>query len=78
MEIEKLGLPAVTFCSEEFEGLGRGQVRMLGRPTLPIVTVPHPVGGQPRATVERYADDAFERVVKALTLSSREQAEAAG
>ncbi|MBI2909528.1 MAG: hypothetical protein HYX92_17925 [Chloroflexi bacterium] len=63
-----------TICTEEFESLGRLQVKMLGRPDLPIVKVPHPVGGMPEATIEGYADEAVERVVAVLTGASKERA----
>ncbi len=68
-------MPVATICTEEFEGLGRLQVKMLGRPDLPIVTVPHPVGGQPIATIEEYADEAVERVIEVLT-GAKERAKA--
>lgn len=60
-----------TICTEEFESLGRLQVKMLGRPDLPIVTVPHPVGGQPTAKVEEFADNAVKAVVQVLTAKAR-------
>lgn len=51
-----------TICTREFEGLGRGQTKLIGMPDLPLVVVPHPVGGQPKATVEGFADEIVERV----------------
>jgi len=77
VELEKRGLPVATVATEEFESLGRAQLKMLGRPHLPIIKVPHPIGGQPKAVVEQMADDALEGVVEVLT-GSKEKAKAPG
>lgn len=57
----------VTVCTREFEGLGRGQARLLGMPNLPLVIVPHPVGGQAKATVEQFADNVVEQAARVFT-----------
>ncbi|HYB20811.1 MAG TPA: UGSC family (seleno)protein, partial [Thermodesulfobacteriota bacterium] len=46
--------------------MGLAEARALGMASLPIVTVPHPVGGLPPAQVEKKADQALEDVVRAL------------
>ncbi|MBI2906131.1 MAG: hypothetical protein HYX92_00600 [Chloroflexi bacterium] len=76
MELEKRGVPVATIASEEFASLGRAQLKMLGRSTLPIIKVPHPIGGQPKATVEKFADNIVEEVVEVLTVRSAQKAEA--
>ena len=45
--MEKAGIPTATFCSGEFSALGANERAALGMPGLPIVVVPHPVGGIP-------------------------------
>ncbi|MFH1486963.1 MAG: hypothetical protein ABIH46_12900 [Chloroflexota bacterium] len=69
-------MPVATIATEEFESLGRAQLKMLRRPTLPIIKVPHPIGGQPRAKVEQFADNVLEEVVEVLTISSKQKARA--
>ncbi|MFH1484442.1 MAG: hypothetical protein ABIH46_00080 [Chloroflexota bacterium] len=63
----------VTVCTREFEGLGRGQAKLMGMPDLPLVIVPHPVGGQPKAIVERYANDIVEQAAAVLTFRAAKQ-----
>ncbi len=69
-------MPVATIASEEFESLGRAQLKMLGRANLPIIKVPHPIGGQPKAVVEKMADKIVEEVVEVLTARSAQKAEA--
>ena len=45
VELEKRGIPCAVICSEPFLGLGRTQAAVLGVPDLPIIVVPHPLGG---------------------------------
>ena len=45
IEIEKAGVPAVVFTTENFEELTRSAANSLGVPKARIVVVPHPLGG---------------------------------
>ncbi len=44
-ELRKRGVAAAVICSEPFLGLGTAQARVFGVPDLPLLTVPHPIGG---------------------------------
>lgn len=65
--MEKAGVPTATFCSSEFSALGANERVALGMPGLPIVVVPHPVGGIPPARARALADAALDEVRRILT-----------
>ena len=44
-ELRKRGLVTAIICSGPFEQLGRAQVRVFGVPDLPLIVIPHPLGG---------------------------------
>jgi hypothetical protein len=60
-------VPTATFCSSEFAALGANERTALGMPGLPIVVVPHPVGGIPPEAARSLGDGAIEEVRRALT-----------
>lgn len=43
--LRRRGLPTAVICSEPFLELGKTQARVFGVPALPIVVIPHPLGG---------------------------------
>jgi hypothetical protein len=47
--------------------LAREEARTLGMPELPIVVVPHPLGGEPLEKIQARGDAAVDAVVAALT-----------
>jgi len=65
--LERAGVPTATFCSSAFAALGANERRALGMPGLPIVVVPHPVGGIPPEAARALADGAIEEVHRVLT-----------
>ena len=67
MTLERAGIPTATFCSSVFAALGAGERGALGMPGLPIVVVPHPVGGIPPEAARALADGAIEEVHRVLT-----------
>ncbi|MEK6712237.1 MAG: hypothetical protein AABZ64_16840 [Nitrospinota bacterium] len=67
MTIERAGIPTATFCSSAFAALGASERQALGMPGLPIVVVPHPVGGIPPEAARALADGAIEEVHRILT-----------
>jgi len=50
-ELEARGVPCVVLGTDEFIPLAKAQVSAQGLPGLPVVTVPHPIGGIPAAVV---------------------------
>ena len=57
----------MTFVTNVFLPLGKSDARALGMVELPIVVVPHPIGGQTEGYVKEKADKAIDEVISALT-----------
>jgi hypothetical protein len=64
--LEKSGIPTVTVCSNRFEVLARATAKGMGMADLPLVIVPHPIGGIPAAEVIVKADAILDNVIKTL------------
>ena len=71
-------MACVVLGTDEFIPLARAQVSAKGLPGLPVVTVPHPIGGIPAATVAAKAEAIVESVLRALTVNPEAGAAAAG
>lgn len=52
--------------------LGKAEAQALGMANLPMVIVPHPIGGIDPKEVAKKADDAFEDVIKAISAPQEE------
>ena len=66
VELRKRGLITAVICSTPFEKLGRAQARVLGVPDLPLVMIPHPLGGLEMDDVRARADQAMPGVIALL------------
>jgi len=66
VELEKRGTPTLSICTDEFAPLGRMEVEALKMPRLPMVIIPHPLGGLRPEEVEEKARAAIDEVLKAL------------
>lgn len=44
-ELRKRGLITAVVCSDPFMKLGQAQARTFGVPELPLLRIPHPLGG---------------------------------
>ena len=44
-ELRKRGLITAVVCSDPFMKLGQAQARTFGVPDLPLLRIPHPLGG---------------------------------
>ena len=44
-ELRKRGLITAVICSDPFLKLGQAQARTFGVPDLPLLRIPHPLGG---------------------------------
>jgi hypothetical protein len=71
-------VPTATICTDEFAYLVYNEAEALGLPWLPLVVIPHPLGGVPPKGVRGKADRAVDEVVQALTASVRELMAGAG
>ena len=55
-----------TIVTTIFRRLGEMESKYLGMPQLPLVIVPHPVGGQPEARVKQIAKGALPLIEEVL------------
>ena len=65
-ELRKRGLATAVIVSTPFIKLGQTQAMVLGTPDLPLVIVPHPVGGLALEQVRERALVAVPQVVKLI------------
>ncbi len=65
--MEARGVATVVLGSEEFRHLARAEATARGLPGLPVVTVPHPIGGIPEESVALKAGPIMDQVAVALT-----------
>jgi hypothetical protein len=65
-ELRKRGLVTAVVCSEPFLKLGRNQARVFGVPDLPLIVIPHPLGGLALDGVKERAAVATPQVVKLI------------
>jgi hypothetical protein len=69
--LERRGIPCATVNTHEFVRLGQSEAIALGLPGLPIVTVPHPIGDAPEASVREKARAVAAEIVDVLTRDAR-------
>jgi hypothetical protein len=50
---------SVVVCSEPFVGLARAQAKVFGVPDLPLLIIPHPLGGLRLEDVQKRAEAAL-------------------
>ena len=65
-ELRKRGLVTAVICSEPFLKLGKTQARVFGVPDLPLLLIPHPLGGLSLESVEERAGHAIPNVVQLI------------
>lgn len=65
-ELRKRGLATAVVCSDPFIKLGKTQAMVLGTPDLPLVIIPHPVGGLALEGVKERAMVAVPQVVRLI------------
>ena len=65
-ELRKRGLVTAVICSNAFQKLGQTQARIFGVPDLPLLVIPHPLGGLDLESVKRRAEVATPQVVKLI------------
>jgi hypothetical protein len=62
-ELRKRGLVTAVICSEPFLKLGKNQSRVFGVPDLPLLLIPHPLGGLDLSGVQGRAQHAIPQVL---------------
>ena len=70
-ELRKRGLLTAVICSEPFMNLGRAQARVFGVPDLPLILIPHPLGGLAIDDVKARAAAALPEFVRLLREHAR-------
>ena len=65
-ELRKRGLTTAVICSDPFIKLGTTQAKVFGTPDLPLVKIPHPLGGLSLEQVEGRAHVALPQLVKLI------------
>ena len=65
-ELRKRGVLSTVICSDPFLKLAKAQARVFGVPDLPLVVIPHPLGGIELAGVRARADAALPQVLELI------------
>jgi hypothetical protein len=65
-ELRKRGLITAVVCSNAFLKLGQTQAKIFGVPDLPLLIIPHPLGGLDIGGVRGRADVATPQLVKLI------------
>jgi hypothetical protein len=63
-ELSKRGVIAAVVCSDPFMKLGQAQARTFGVPGLPLLRIPHPLGGIDLSQVEGRAAAALPKLLE--------------
>ena len=69
-ELRKRGLTTAVILSGPFLSLGKNQSRVFGVPDLPLLLIPHPLGGLSLEQVESRAQHAIPQVVELIKTHS--------
>lgn len=70
-ELRKRGLVTAVICTDPFLKLGKAQSRVFGTPDLPLIVIPHPLGGISLEKVEGRAQVAIPEFLKLLKEHTR-------
>jgi hypothetical protein len=65
-ELRKRGLATAVICSDSFLKLAQNQSRVFGVPDLPLVIIPHPLGGLALGDVQRRAEVAIPQLLSVM------------
>ncbi len=66
-QLSKRGISTAVICSEPFIKLGKAQARTFGVPDLPLVVIPHPLGGIALDHVKQRAEAAIPQLVSLIS-----------
>ena len=65
-EVRRRGAMSAVVCSEPFLKLARNQARTFGVPDLPLIVIPHPVGGIEMSEVKARSERALPQLTELL------------
>jgi hypothetical protein len=63
-QLTKRGLIAAVVCSDSFMKLGKAQAKVFGVPDLPLLQIPHPLGGLAMEQVRERAAAALPQLIR--------------
>lgn len=70
-ELRKRGLVTAVVCSTAFQKLGQTQAKIFGVPDLPLLLIPHPLGGLDLESVKGRAGVASPQFIKLIQERAR-------
>ena len=70
-ELRKRGLITAVVCSSAFLKLGQTQAKIFGVPDLPLLVIPHPLGGLDLGSVKGRAEVATPQLVRLIAEHAR-------
>lgn len=65
-QLTRRGLIAAVVCSDQFMRLGRAQAKVFGVPDLPLLEIPHPLGGLGMDKVRERAEVALPQLFRVI------------
>ncbi len=65
-QLTKRGVMAAVVCSDTFMKLGTAQAKVFGVPDLPLLKIPHPLGGLSIEKVEQRAAVALPQLLEVV------------
>lgn len=65
-QLRKRGLIAAVVCSDTFMKLGTAQAKVFGVPDLPLLRIPHPLGGLSIDKVRERAEAALPQLLEVV------------
>jgi len=65
-ELSRRGLATAVVCSDAFLSLARNQAGVFGIPEMPLIVIPHPLGGIPMTEVKARAERALSQLLDQL------------
>jgi hypothetical protein len=66
-ELQKRGKATAVVCSEPFYRLAKTQAAAGGVPELPLIVIPHPLGGASLDVVKSRAEIAYRQLIQIIT-----------
>jgi hypothetical protein len=70
-ELRKRGLMTAVVCSNAFLKLGQTQAKIFGVPDLPLLVIPHPLGGLDLDSVKGRAELATPQLLELIEAHAR-------
>ena len=65
-QLTKRGVIAAVVCSDSFMRLGSAQAKVFGVPDLPLLKIPHPLGGLSLDKVRERAETALPQLIETI------------